>query len=58
MSTAGTATITPVPEADQCNKSGCEREELLARIEPDNTDKTRVLCPSHRVAWLREVSTR
>lgn len=51
------ATITPDVEADRCDEAGCGSSDLLARVEPDAVDETRVLCPTHRVAWLREVTT-
>jgi hypothetical protein len=50
------ATITPAPEADCCGAAGCHADELLATVEPDAVDERRVLCPTHRVEWLREVS--
>ncbi|MDQ2072833.1 hypothetical protein RBH20_09830 [Haloarcula sp. H-GB4] len=51
------ATITPVSEPRQCTEPGCDVAELLARVDPDadGTD-TRVLCPTHRVEYLRQVS--
>jgi len=51
------ATITPVTDADRCSEDGCETSELLSRVDPDATNApARVLCPTHRVAYLREVS--
>lgn len=55
---ARNATITPQPTADACERDDCAADELLALVEPDATEKRRVLCPTHRVLWLREVSDR
>lgn len=52
------ATITPTHQAGACSADDCEASELLARVEPDNVDEHRVLCPTHRVEWLREVAER
>lgn len=50
------ATITPEPGADACERYHCAADELLAAVEPDAVDERRILCPTHRVEWLREVS--
>jgi len=50
------ATITPKPDAACCGATGCDADNLLGLVEPDGVDKRRVLCPLHRVEWLREVS--
>ena len=52
------ATITPRPQASSCDQNGCANREMLALIEPDDLDEHRVLCPTHRVAYLREVYDR
>lgn len=49
------ATITPLFNDMTCGVAGCEKEELLARVEPDGRRDTRTLCPQHRVEYLREV---
>lgn len=49
------ATITPAPNSEACETAGCDKEELLARIEPDIRGDARTLCPQHRVEYLREV---
>lgn len=56
VQTDADATVTPRPQAYQCDEDGCGSDELLAAVEPDDVDETRVLCPTHRVQWLREVS--
>ena len=58
MTTAeAAATITPATNASRCSEDGCETTELLSRVDPDAVDASaRVLCPTHRVAYLREVS--
>ena len=57
MSTAADATITPTPGAAACAEPGCEETDLLARVDPDADEiAARVLCPTHRVEYLREVS--
>jgi len=51
------ATITPDPDAPRCDEDGCDVDELLARVDPDaESAEGRILCPTHRVAYLREVS--
>lgn len=52
------ATITPRPGASNCDQNDCANSEMLALIEPDDLDEYRVLCPTHRVAYLREVYDR
>ncbi|WP_338738405.1 hypothetical protein [Haloplanus salilacus] len=47
------ATITPLPDADECGFPECEETELLARVDPDGVDESLVLCPTHRVTFLR-----
>ena len=55
--TEAAATITPATDASRCSEGGCETTELLSRVDPDATNApARVLCPTHRVAYLREVS--
>jgi hypothetical protein len=49
------ATVRPADSAVRCREDGCERDELLARVKPAN-GRERVLCPRHRVEYLREVS--
>jgi len=57
--TEAAATITPAAGATECSASDCDVDELLARVEPDAVDAgARVLCPTHRVEYLREVSGR
>ena len=51
-----TATITPCPSASECEADGCSANELLAKIEPEYRDQSPILCPQHRVEFLREVS--
>lgn len=50
------STITPRPDAEQCDEDDCGNDQLLALVEPDGVDESLVLCPTHRVLWLREVS--
>ena len=50
------ATITPRPNASGCDEDGCDTAELLALVDPDAVNESRILCPLHRVQWLREVS--
>lgn len=57
-SSESTATITPHTDACGCDKDGCENADLLALVEPDTINERRILCPTHRVEWLREVSER
>lgn len=52
------ATITPRPDGGECDSDGCSTDELLALVEPDLVDERRILCPTHRVEWLREVADR
>lgn len=52
------ATISPTTQAQECIADGCEVSELLALVDPDGVDERRVLCPTHRVEWLREVAER
>lgn len=53
------ATITPTPDAVTCTEDGCGAAELLARVDPDvDGAGARVLCPTHRVRYLREVADR
>jgi hypothetical protein len=54
MSTHREATITPRPDIDRCDQIGCDESDLLAEVAPDGAD-VRTLCPTHRVAYLREV---
>jgi hypothetical protein len=49
------ATITPRPSAVVCETTGCEETELLAHVDPDDQERARILCPRHRVEYLREV---
>ena len=57
MSTETGATIRPDPEAGSCDADACRERELLALIEPETEDAgARVLCPTHRVKYLREVA--
>lgn len=50
------ATITPDPDtAGRCERDGCECTELLALVEPGTDAPSRILCPTHRVKYLREV---
>ncbi|WP_251342816.1 hypothetical protein [Haloplanus halophilus] len=49
------ATITPLPDAKECGYPECGATALLARVEPDDVDETPILCPTHRVTFLREV---
>lgn len=49
------ATITPCTHSATCECVGCDETEFLARIEPDVREETRILCPQHRVEYLREV---
>jgi len=59
MSSAAEATITPDPDADRCSSTGCNDDDLLARVDPDvDGAAARVLCPTHRVEYLREVADR
>ena len=49
-------TITPHPDSEQCDEDDCRTTQLLALVEPDHIDESRVLCPTHRVLWLREAA--
>jgi hypothetical protein len=49
------ATVTPRPDGETCEQIGCDETELLASVNPDTADPARTLCPTHRVAYLREV---
>lgn len=49
-------TITPRPDGEQCEEDDCDTTQLLGLVEPDHLDESRVLCPTHRVLWLREVA--
>lgn len=53
-----TATITPLADAEDCDADDCGADELLALVKPDHVAERRVLCPTCRVEWLREVSQR
>lgn len=50
------ATITPRADGGDCDEAGCGVSELLATVDPDGGRPARTLCPSHRVAYLREVN--
>lgn len=50
------ATITPSEGSDGCEETGCGRTNLLAEVDPASAP-SRVLCPVHRVEYLREVCT-
>ena len=51
------ATITPTTDASQCSEANCDTADLLARVDPDaESADARILCPRHRVEYLREVS--
>lgn len=52
------ATITPRPDVTDCEATECEETELLALVEPDASEESRVLCPQHRVEYLNEVYAR
>lgn len=52
------ATITPLPNADKCESDRCNRADKLAAVDPDGDPRERVLCPEHRVDYLREVTDR
>jgi len=57
MSGTADATISPITDATGCGEDGCDVTDLLARVDPDAADAdARVLCPTHRVEYLREVS--
>ena len=58
MSAETGATITPRPEARCCEADGCGATDRLALVEPDADADRRVLCPDHRVDYLREVYLR
>lgn len=49
------AEITPQPRASSCEVSDCDARELLAAVSPDCRSENRVLCPEHRIQYLREV---
>jgi hypothetical protein len=50
------ATITPEADGTICEEPGCDAEDLLATVDPDGDHPARTLCPTHRVAYLREVA--
>lgn len=52
------ATITPRPDADECENEECDRADKLATVDPDGPHSEQVLCPEHRVDYLREVTGR
>lgn len=56
MSSPTTAEITPRPDAEECDATDCTADELLAEVDPQGRPPARVLCPDHRVGFLREVS--
>ena len=51
-------TITPKPNSTVCEKARCEETDLLALVDPDRREESRVLCPRHRVLYLREVHSK
>jgi hypothetical protein len=51
-----TAEIIPRNDTGGCEAPGCSTEKLLAEIDPEDDSTSRVLCPEHRVKFLREVS--
>jgi len=50
------ATITPRADGTGCDEPGCDADDLLATVDPDGARPARTLCPTHRVAYLREVN--
>lgn len=50
------ARIKPHKSGGTCQAEGCENDELLATVEPDDSTGGRLLCPRHRVKYLREVN--
>lgn len=52
-----TAEITPRRDASGCDETDCSTTELLAEVDPRD-DESRILCPTHRVEYLREVTDR
>jgi len=50
------ADITPRADGDICETVGCTTSDLLAEIDPEGDVNARVLCPEHRVEFLREVT--
>jgi hypothetical protein len=50
------ARITPYEAGRACQVEGCENDELLATVEPEDRSSGRILCPRHRVEYLREVN--
>lgn len=49
------AIITPQPDKAKCERMGCDATDLLSLVEPAVQAEARVLCPRHRVEYLREV---
>ena len=49
-------TVTPADGARQCDADGCGGTNLLSAVEADETGEKRVLCPTHRVEWERELT--
>jgi len=53
-----TATITPCFDDSECEADGCSADKLLARVEPEHRNQSSILCPQHRVEFLREVTNK
>lgn len=53
-----TATIIPAEDAEQCNDPSCKEDEMLSNVQPETNANARILCPKHRVEYLREVCER
>lgn len=50
------AEITPRTDATVCEADDCSVSKLLAEVDPTGTADSRILCPTHRVKFLREVT--
>lgn len=56
MSTDTVATVTPRPEAEDCEGDDCEASEGLATVDPDDPDRdARTLCGNCRLAYFEEL---
>lgn len=53
--TCTTAEITPRDDATCCEAEECSETALLASVNPVGATEAQILCPTHRVEFLREV---
>lgn len=56
MSADPVATITPRPEAEDCDGDDCDESEGLATVDPDDPDRdARTLCGNCRLDFFEEL---